>query len=144
MTPDEYDQCRELYQGYADFYHVALTKDGAQKIWSWLFDDGHVCTGLVAEKQGQLVEFVHFCGMQSLLNEQMIGFLDDLFVVPDHCSGVAAAVLIKAVQAETKTQGWGVVRWITCDHNYRARGLYDRLSEKTNWVLYEMTEMVAK
>ena len=144
LTSDDYDQWRGLYQGYADFYHVALTKDGVQTTWSWLTDDGHVCTGLVAEQQGQLVGFAHFRGMPSPLRGQMIGFLDDLFVVPDHRSGGAAAALIKAVQAEAKARGWGVVRWITRDHNYRARGLYDKLAEKTDWVLYEMTEMAAK
>jgi len=85
-----------------------------------------------------LVGFAHFRGMPSPLRGQMIGFLDDLFVVPDHRSGGAAAALILAVQAEAKAQGWGVVRWITRDDNYRARGLYDKLAEKTNWALYEM------
>jgi len=138
LTPDDYDQWRGLYQGYADFYRVALTEDGVQATWSWLMDAGHVCTGLVAEQQGQLIGLAHFRGMPSPLRGQIIGFLDDLFVVPNHRSSGAAAALIMAVQAEAKAQGWGVVRWITRDDNYRARGLYDKLAEKTNWALYEM------
>ena len=144
LTPDDYDQWRELYQGYADFYQVALTKDGVQTTWSWLIDDGHVCTGLVAAQHDQLLGFAHFRGMPSPLRRQMIGFMNDLFVVFDHRSGGAATALIKAVQAEVKAQGWGLVRWITRDHNYLARDLYDKLAEKTDWVLYEMTEMAAK
>ena len=73
---------------------------------------------------------------------QMIGFLDDLFVMPNYLSGGAAAALITALQA--KAQGWGVVRWITRYHNYRARGLYHKLVEKTDWVLHEMTKKAAK
>jgi GNAT superfamily N-acetyltransferase len=69
----------------------------------------------------------------------MIGFLDDLFVTLAHRSNGTAAALITAVQAEAKAQGWGVLRWITRDNNYRARGLYDKLAQKTDWVLYEMT-----
>ena len=88
--------------------------------------------------------FVHFRGMPSPLHGQIIGFLDDLFVVFDHRSGGEAVALIKVVQAEAKAQGWDVVLWITRDHNYRARGLFDKLAEKTDWVLYEMAEMVAK
>ena len=30
LTPDDYDQWRGLYQGYAGFYHVALTKKGCR------------------------------------------------------------------------------------------------------------------
>ena len=99
LTPDDYDQWRRLYQGYADFYQVALTSNGVQTTWSWLIDAGHVCTGLVAEQSGQLIGFAHFRGMPSPLRGQMIGFLDDLFVVPENRSGGAAAALIKAVQA---------------------------------------------
>ena len=138
LTLDDYDQWRGLYQGYADFYHVALTKDGLQNTWLWLLNVGHVCAGLVAEQSGQLVGFAHFLGMPSPLRGQMIGFLDDLFVVPENRSGGAAVALIKAVQAAAKAEGWGVMRWITRENNYRARGLYDKLAEKTDWALYEM------
>ena len=144
LTSDDYEQWRVLYQGYADFYHFALTKVGVQTTWSWLIDARHVFSGLLAEQQGQLAGLAHFLGMPSPLRGQMVGFLDDLFVLPDHRSGGVAAALITAVQAEAKAHGWGVVRWITRDYNYRARGLYDKLAEKTDWVLYEMTELEAK
>ena len=98
----------------------------------------------MVEQQGQLVGLAHFRGMPSPLRGQMIGFLDDLFVAPDHRSSGAATSLTQAVQAEGKAQGWGVVRWITRDHNYQACGLYDKLAKKTDWLLYEMTEMEAK
>jgi Acetyltransferase (GNAT) family. len=102
LTSDDYDQWRGLYQGYADFYHVALTKDGVQTTWSWLIDVEHVCSGLVVEQRGQLVGLAHFRGMPSPLRGQMIGFLDDLFVTPDHRSSGAAASLIRAVQQRVR------------------------------------------
>ncbi len=37
-----------------------------------------------------------------------------------------------------KAEGWGAMRWITRENNYRARGRYDKLAEKTDWELYEM------
>ena len=144
LAIDDYDQWRKLYQGYANFNQVGFIKGGLLTKWSWLIDAGHVCIGLVAEKQGQLVRLAHFCRTQSPLRWHMFGFLDDLFVVFYHRSGGAAAALIKAVQAEAKAQGWGVVRWITRDHNYRARGLYDKLAKKTDWLLNEMIKMGAK
>ena len=124
LTLDDYEQWRGLYQGYADFYHIALTKDGVQTTWSWLIDDGHVCTGLVAEQQGQLVGFAHFRGMPSPLRGQMIGFLDDLFVVPDHRSGGAAAALARslpACQAEG-AHGWRG-RWRAAGSAAAVRGM---------------------
>lgn len=144
MTPYDYYQWCGLYKGYADFYHVALIKDGVQTICSWLIATGQVCTGLVADQQGQLVGFTYFRGMPSSLRGQMVGSLDDLFVVPDHRSGGTAAALIKAVQAEARGQDWGIVRCITRVYDYRARGLYNKLTEKTDRMLYGSTEVAAK
>ena len=135
----DFDQWRRLYQEYADFYQVALSDGGVLTTGSWLIEPAHVCTRLVAEQPDGLVGLAHFCGMPSPLHGQMIGFLDDLFVTSVHRSNGTAAALIAAVQAEAKAQGWGVLRWITHDNNYRARGLYDRLAQKTDWALYEMT-----
>ena len=73
----------------------------------------------------------------------MSRFLNDLFVMPGHRSGGTAA-LVEVVQAEAKAQGMGVVRWITRDHNYRARSLYDKLAKKTDWVLYETPKRASK
>ena len=58
--------------------------------------------------------------------------------MPNYRSSGVAAALIRAVQAAAKAEGWGAMRWITRENNYRARGLYDKLAEKTDWALYEM------
>ena len=31
-----------------------------------------------------------------------------------------------------------VVRWITAEDNYRARGLYDKVAQRTSWLTYDM------
>ena len=83
--------------------------------------------------------FAHFRGRRSPLSGQMIGFLDDLFVMADHRSRDGEVALIKVVQLEAKAQDWGIERLITRDQNYQARGLYYKLAEKkTDWVLFEM------
>ena len=38
----------------------------------------------------------------------------------------------------SKEKGWGLVRWITRNDNLRAKSLYDRVSKKTNWEVYEL------
>ena len=106
--------------------------------WSWLMEPEHVCIGLVAENQTFLIGLAHFRGMPNPLRGQMIGFLDDLFVSSDFRSTGSAAALIMAVQEHAKVKGWFALRWITRDNNYRARGLCDKLAQKTDWMLYEM------
>jgi hypothetical protein len=36
-------------------------------------------------------------------------------------------------------QGHSVVRWITAADNARARGLYDKVAQSTQWVTYDLT-----
>ena len=64
------------------------------------------------------------------MRSQFIRLLNDLFMAFHRRSVGAAAALIKAVQGEAKARGCGVVPWITRDHNYWVRRLYDKLAEK--------------
>ena len=77
--------------------------------------------------------------MPSPLRGAEVGFLDDLFVDPDRRGGGTGAALLRRVDEIAASHGWSVVRWITRDNNYRARGLYDGLSHRSDWITYEMT-----
>jgi GNAT superfamily N-acetyltransferase len=72
------------------------------------------------------------------LGANEICFLDDLFVDPTFRGGRVGEALLRAVAEESSRRGWGKVRWITADDNYRGRTLYDRVAARTMWVTYEM------
>ncbi|SHE91698.1 Acetyltransferase (GNAT) family protein [Litoreibacter ascidiaceicola] len=127
-----------LYKGYAAFYGVAQTDDMRDRVWEWLMDSDHEVNGFVAEVDGALVGLAHYRPFARPLAAGTGGFLDDLFVNPDARGLKVGEALISAVQAEGRNRGWGVVRWITADDNYRARGLYDRLATRTGWVTYDL------
>jgi GNAT superfamily N-acetyltransferase len=127
-----------LYAGYAAFYKVTQTDAMQDRVWSWLMDGGHSNEGLVAELDGAVVGLAHFRPYAQPLSASVGGFLDDLFVDPDLRGSGAAAALIKGLEDLGRARGWSVIRWITADDNYRARGLYDRLADKTKWVTYDI------
>jgi ribosomal protein S18 acetylase RimI-like enzyme len=66
------------------------------------------------------------------------GFLDDLFVDPHLRGSGAADALIAALRDIGAARGWTVIRWITAEDNYRARGVYDRVAMRTPWVTYDI------
>ena len=138
LVPEDYDRWAGLYQHYADHYGMTLTADGLAASWQWLMSADHPVQGLVADDNGQLIALAHFRAMPSPLRGQEIGYLDDLIVHPDARGQKWGEKMIKAVQEEAKRLGWPLVRWITRDHNYRARTLYDQMAERTNWVTYEL------
>ena len=133
------DRWVELYQGYAVFYETEQSAEMRARVWKWLFDPGHEVEGLVAEdSDGRLIGLAHYRAFARPLAAATGGFLDDLFVDPAARGSGAAEALIDAVKAEAAKRGWTVIRWITAEDNYRARGLYDRVAEKTRWVTYDI------
>lgn len=127
-----------LYAGYAAFYKVAQTTEMRATVWGWIQDPAQQTEGLVAETGSQLIGLAHFRPYARPLSASTGGFLDDLFVDPAARGSGAAKALIDAVCDVGQVRGWTVIRWITAEDNYRARGLYDRVAERTKWVTYDM------
>jgi GNAT superfamily N-acetyltransferase len=128
-----------LYAGYAEFYRLPLTAERAERLWDWLLDPDHPVEGRLATVRGGggAVGLAHFRDMPSPLRAQTLGFLDDLFVAPEARGGRVAGALLEAIAEIGRARGWPCYRWITREDNFRARGLYERVAERTDWVTYE-------
>ena len=129
-------QWEKLYKGYADFYKVEMNDKILQTVWNWLHDKNHELNGLAYEVDGIIIALAHYRRMPSPLRGQNIGFLDDLFVDPEHRGQRIGEKLINELKNISKKRGWNLVRWITRNDNLRAKSLYDRVSEKTTCDLY--------
>jgi len=129
---------KKLYKGYADFYKVEMSENILQTVWSWLNDKNHEVEGIVYEIDGNIIGFAHYRRMPSPLRGQDIGFLDDLFVEPIHRGKKIGDKIINELKKISKSKGWNLIRWVTRDDNLRAKTLYDRVAEKTNWETYEL------
>jgi GNAT superfamily N-acetyltransferase len=129
----------DLYQGYAAFYRVPQTPEMRDTVWGWIMDPAKETDAFVAVNEtGTLLGLTHFRPFARPLSATTGGFLDDLFVSPDARGTGAADALIAAVAAEGRKRGWSVIRWITAEDNYRARGVYDRLADRTKWLTYDI------
>lgn len=127
-----------LYDAYAQFYGVAQTPEMRATVWGWLIDPAHSVNGFVADNDATLVGFAHYRAFARPLAATTGLYLDDLFVSPAARGTGAADALIDAVKAEAGAQGHSVVRWITAADNARARGLYDKMANATQWVTYDL------
>ena len=133
------EQWKKLYKGYADFYKVEMNDKILQTIWSWLHDKSHDVEGLVYEVEDKIIGLAHYRRMPSPLRGQYIGFLDDLFVDPKYRGQKIGEKLINQMKEISISRGWNLVRWITRNDNTKAKSLYDRVSEKTTWDVYELS-----
>jgi len=139
LTEADRRRWEELYAGYAVFYKVTQTPDMRARVWGWLHDPAHESRGLVAvDDTGRLIGIAHYRTFARPLAAAKGGFLDDLFVDPEARGSGAADALIGALRDMAPVEGWTVIRWITAEDNYRARGVYDRVAEQTRWVTYDI------
>ena len=140
VTNDDREQWEALYHGYAEFYQVPMNDEILDTVWGWIHDDNNPFFGLVAkDENGKAVGLMHCRQMTSPLRGALVGFLDDLFVSPDARGQGVVEALYEALNDVGKEQGWPFIRWITAENNYRGRAVYDKLSDKTHWVTYQMT-----
>ena len=128
-----------LYHGYATFYKTSVTREGLDAVWAWIFDTAEPFYALGArDVSGKLIGLMHYRAMPSPLRGRKVGFLDDLFVMPEARGTGAVNALFASLEADAKAKGWPLVRWITGDDNYRGRGVYDKLATRTMWITYQM------
>lgn len=138
INADDLTSWRDLYNGYGEFYKMPVSDDTATTVWSWLNDPDHPVCGLLAvEADGTAIGLAHYRDMPSPLRGVTVGFLDDLFVSPDRRGSGTADALLHRIGDIGKARGWPNFQWKTADNNYRGRGFYDRISNKTHWVLYQ-------
>jgi len=129
---------QKLYHDYAEFYKAEMSPTILNTVWSWLTNEHHELNGLVCEIEEKVVAFAHYRRMPSPLRGKDIGFLDDLFVSPEFRGLKIGEKFILKLDEISREKGWGLVRWITRSDNLRAKSLYDRVSNKTNWEVYEL------
>jgi GNAT superfamily N-acetyltransferase len=144
VAPADQRRWRELYAGYAAFYAVEQTDEMAERVWGWLHDPGHAVQGLVAvDDRGEVQGLAHYRDFVRPLRAALGGYLDDLFVVPTLRGSGAADALLDELRRLGRERGWTVIRWITAEDNYRARGKYDQHATRTDWVTYDMPPATA-
>jgi GNAT superfamily N-acetyltransferase len=133
------NQWEVLYRKYADFYEVEMNDKILNTVWEWIHDNSHDVCGLVYEKDNKIIGLAHYRKMPSPLRGKYVGFLDDLFVEPKNRRNGVGKKIIEEINKISKRNNWNLIRWITRDDNTIAKSLYEKLSKKTNWEVYELT-----
>lgn len=131
---------RPLWDGYNAFYGrtgpTALPEHITQATWRRFFDAYEPVHALVAHADGELLGLAHYLFHRSTIQIEPSCYLQDLFT---HAAarglGVGRA-LIEAVYRIAAEQGCRRVYWQTHETNATAMQLYDKLAEKSGFVVY--------
>ena len=137
--PDD-EQWLPLWDGYNAFYGrsgpTALSPDITRMTWARFFDAYEPVHGLVAESGGQLLGLTHYLFHCSTTAIDPSCYLQDLFTSPDARGRGVGRALIDGVFERAKLAGSPRVYWQTHETNRTAMALYDKMAERSGFVVY--------
>ena len=140
IAASDFEAWLPLWAGYNKFYGrsgpTALADDITQMTWSRFFDAYEPVHALVAESGGELVGLVHYLFHCSTTRIAPTCYLQDLFTTESVRGKGVGRALIEAVYARVKEAGASRVYWQTHETNTTAMALYDKVAERSGFLVY--------
>jgi GNAT superfamily N-acetyltransferase len=137
---DDFPAWKVLWDGYNAFYgregETALPSEITQITWSRFFDAYEPMHAMVAVSSGNLLGLAHFLFHRSTIQLGPTCYLQDLFTVEAARGKGVGRALINAVYEHAKTGGSNRVYWHTHMTNTVAMQLYDKVAERSGFVVY--------
>lgn len=125
-----------LWQGYNTFYRRKVEPEITDTTWSRFFDGYEPVHALVAERAGDLLGIVHYLFHRSTTLIGPTCYLQDLFTAEFARGQGVGRALIEGVYERARTAGAGRVYWQTHETNLVAMKLYDKVAERSGFVVY--------
>lgn len=136
----DFPEWEQLWKGYNSFYgrtgSTALSDKITKTTWSRFFDHDEPVFAAVAEKDGRLVGLVHYLFHRSTIMVEPICYLHDLFTSESARGQGVGRTLIESVYERAKAAGSTRVYWQTHESNAAAKKLYDKIAERSGFVVY--------
>jgi GNAT superfamily N-acetyltransferase len=142
IQSSDFNQWKPLWDGYNAFYGrsgpTALPLEITRQTWSRFFDAYEPVHALVAELDGTLVGLTHYLFHRSTISIEPNCYLQDLFTAKAARGHGIARALIKEVARIAAEAPCGRLYWHTHESNATAMGLYDKVAEKSGFVVYRL------
>jgi GNAT superfamily N-acetyltransferase len=139
----DFPQWLALWDGYNKFYGrsgaTALPAEITQMTWARFFDAYEPVHALVAESENKLVGLVHYIFHRSTIAIGPTCYLQDLYTDESLRGKGIGRTLIQAVYEQARVAGAGRVYWQTHETNTTAQNLYDKVAERSGFIVYRKT-----
>lgn len=136
VAPTDFAQWAPLWEGYNRFYERTLPAEITEMTWTRFFDAYEPVHALVAERDRRLLGLAHYIFHRNTI---MIGptcYLQDLFTSEASRGQGVGRALIEGVYAKAREAGAPRVYWQTHETNKTAMTLYDKVAERSGFVVY--------
>jgi GNAT superfamily N-acetyltransferase len=140
VVREDYEQWLPLWDGYNAFYGrsgaTALSPEITRMTWARFFDTYEPVHGLVAASDGQLLGLTHYLFHRSTTAIEPVCYLQDLFTSNAVRGRGIGRALINRVYEQARLAGSSRVYWQTHQTNLTAMLLYDKVAERSGFVVY--------
>jgi GNAT superfamily N-acetyltransferase len=136
VAPTDLAQWEALWDGYNTFYERTVPPEITRVTWSRFFDTNEPVHALVAEKDGRLLGLVHYLFHRSTTLIGPTCYLQDLFTTEGARGQGVGRALIESVYERARTAGSLRVYWQTHETNLTAMALYDKVAERSGFLVY--------
>lgn len=140
VARSDHEQWLPLWDGYNAFYGrsgpTALSPEITRMTWARFFDAYEPVHALVAESGGRLLGLAHYLFHRSTIAIEPVCYLQDLFTdISARGRGIGGA-LISELYERARLAGTPRVYWQTHQTNHTAQALYDKLAERSGFIVY--------
>lgn len=136
----DYDQWLPLWERYNAFYGrsgaTALDPEITRMTWARFSDSHEPVHALVAESDGRLLGLAHYLFHRSTTAIGPVCYLQDLFTSEAARGNGVGRALIEGVYEQALRAGSPRVYWQTHETNKVAMRLYDKVAERSGFVVY--------
>lgn len=140
ITPSDEVDWRRLWTAYLAFYETVLPEEIFRTTFARLTGGGaNDYAGLLAVLDGRPVGLAHYLFHRSCWTIGDVCYLQDLYADPAVRGTGVGRALIEAVYARAAEANVAEVYWMTQEFNATARRLYDRIADKTPFIIYQKT-----
>ena len=140
VEENDFERWKPLWDGYNAFYgrkeKTALPDAITKMTWSRFFDGYEPMRALVAEERGQLLGLAHFLFHRSTISIESTCYMQDLFTIEAARGNGVGRALIEEVYRYAQGAGCSRVYWQTHETNATAMKLYDKVAERSGFVVY--------
>jgi GNAT superfamily N-acetyltransferase len=136
VEPTDLAQWEALWEGYNAFYERTVLPEVTGMTWSRFLDASEPVHALVAEKDGRLIGLVHYLFHRSTSLIDPTCYLQDLFTIQAARGQGVGRALIESVYQRAKSAGSLRVYWQTHETNVTAMALYDKVAERSGFLVY--------
>src|SRR5688572_17963120 len=137
--PEEAEELLPLMRAYCDFYEASPPDQGLLEMARILMTDPEEGAMFIARAGGKAVGFATLDWKWSSLKAAKIGYLEDLYVVPDSRGGGIADAVIEVCAERCRARGAPAMQWQTAPDNHRAQAVYERTgAEADTYLEYDL------